>query len=251
MYDYNVYSLWLVIPTVVGLFLLYIVSFALYCCVGDSIIGVVKFLLGDIIEERDVNGSKNYYIRGQPLKGSFRNVIISNTFQLTACALMTFWYVFLVDVTYGCVSHLDCFLFPVGVSTAVAGNMTPIMNCSEYEILPDNMTVLCFTFVFDYPQAIGAAGGVFAFAVLGIRAMIGILMWLQNRNSDGCGICLMLVLTTMYFIGTITVYLLGTLVPLFRPLVIGPPKQIQFFVYSITFLTGFIMVPSAYLFQSH
>lgn len=80
MYDYNVYSQWLVIPTVVGLFLLYAVSIALCCCVGDSIIGVVKFLLGDIIEERDENGEKKYYIRGQLLKGWFRNVIISNTF---------------------------------------------------------------------------------------------------------------------------------------------------------------------------
>ena len=164
---------------------------------------------------------------------------------------MTFWYVFLVDVTYGCVSHLDCFPFPVGVSAAIATNMTPIINCSDYEILPDNMTVLCFTFVFDYPQAIGAAGGVFAFAVLGIRAMIGILIWLQNRNSDGCGICLMFVLFIVYLMGTITVYLLATFVPVFRPLVIGPPKQIQFVVYSITFVAGFIMVPLAYLRQSH
>ena len=57
------------------------------------------------------------------------------------------------------------------------------MNCSDYEILPDNTTIVCFTFTFDYHEAIGAAGGVFAFAVFGIRAVIEIIVWLKNKHG--------------------------------------------------------------------
>ena len=253
MHDYLVYTLWLVIPTVVGLVLFYVFSIALCCYVGGSILGVIKFLFGDIIEERDDEDDEDepqYFIKDQPLKGRFLMVVLSAAFQLMVCAMMTFWYEFLVDVSYSCDPDLDCYPFPVGISTAYTFSIPPIENCSDYEILPDNMTIICLTFSFDYPGAIGQAGGVFAFAALGMRLMTGIVIWLQSRDRVRCGNILMLSLCIVYFIVTILVYLLGTLVPVFRPLVVGPPKQIQFFVYSTTFLVGFVAVPTAYLRQS-
>ena len=252
MYDYQVYALWLLIPSILGLVVFGVGSIVVCICAGGSIIGVIKFLLGDIIKERDEedDDERQYYIQDQPLKGGFLMAVMIAAFQFVICALMTFWYKFLVDVTYSCDSNLDCYPFPVGFSTAIPQNIPPIVNCSDYEILPDNTTIVCLTFTFDYPRAIGEAGGVLAFAVLGIRVMIGIVVWLQSKGRVRWAYVLMFVLCLVYMIGVLLVYLLGTLVPVFRPLVVGPPKQMQFWVYSMTFLFGFIFIPLAYLFQS-
>ena len=240
MHDYLVYTLWLVIPSVVGFVLFYVFSIALCCYAGGSIFGVTKFLFGDIIEKRDDEDDEEY----------FTAFVLIAAFQLMGCAILTFWYEFLVDVTYSCDPNLDCYPFPVGFGTAVTWSMPPIENCSDYEILPDNMTIVCLTFSFDYPGAIGQTGGVFAFAALGMRFITGIVIWLQSRGRVRCGYILVFSLWIVYFAVTILVYLLGTLVPVFRPLIVGPPKQIQFFVYSMTFFLGFVLVPAAYLWQS-
>ena len=65
---------------------------------------------------------------------------------------------------------------------------------------------LCLTFTFDYSQAFGAAGGVFAFAVFGIRTVIGIIAWLK---SNAWKRCLLFSLVTSYFVVSLGAILLG------------------------------------------
>ena len=235
MYDYQVYTLWLVIPTVVAFVLFY--AFSITLCqyvkgVKDSTLQVLDLLIGDTIKE-------------------IQPVLIYAAFQLVGCALMTFWYEFLVDLSYSCDPDLDCYPFPIGFTTAVTWSIPPIENCSDYDILPDNMTIICFTFSLDYAGAIGEALGVFTFAGLGIRFMTEIVKWIQKKVGAKCGYILMLSLGISYLTVTIVVYFLGTLVPVLRPLVVGPSKQVQYFVYSLTFLVGFVVVPTAYLFFSN
>ena len=238
MYDYQVYTLWLVIPTVVGFVLFFVLSIALCQYARGSTLKVVEYLIG---EPEDIKEEKDWIQQIQP-------VVIYAAFQLTGCALMTFWYEFLVDLSYGCDPDLDCYPFPVGFSTAVTWSIPPIENCSDYEILPDNMTIICFTFSFDYAGAIGEALGVFGFAALGIRIMTEIVKSLQKKVGARCCYILMVSIGVSYLTVTIIVYFLGTLVPVLRPLVVGPSKQVQYFVYSVTFLVGFVVVPTAYLF---
>ena len=97
---------------------------------------------------------------------------------------MTFWDTFLVDVTYSCDPNFDC--YPLPLASITYRSIPPIVNCSDYVTLPDNMTIVCFTFTFDYSQAFGAAGGVFAFAVFGIRIVLGIIIWLKSKYRKCC-----------------------------------------------------------------
>ena len=259
MYNYLVYQLWLSIPASAIAVLPFVVIVLLCCSVKfrSSTAGMVKFLLGDLVEmkeeeeEEEEDGTK-YLIQGQPLQGVFLSMVTYCTFTITSCALMTFWYEFLVDVTYSCDPNLDCYPVPApsfsfdNIKNAYL-SLPPIVNCSDYETLPDNTTIVCFTFTFDYPQAFGAAGGVFAFAVFGIRAVIGILIWLK---SNAWKRCLLFSLVTSYFVVSLGAILLGTLVPVFRPLMLGPTRALHLSVYILTFAVGFIVMPVFFLIYS-
>ena len=251
MYDYLVYALWLTIPASVASLLPCVVIILLCCSVRfrSSTAGMVKFLLGDLVEKKEEEDGTEYLIQGQPLQGVFLSMVTYCTFTITSCALMTFWYEFLVDVTFSCDPNLDC--YPVPAPSFSFDNLKnsylsipPIVNCSDYETLPDNTTIVCFTFTFDYPQAFGAAGGVFAFAVFGIRAVIGIMVWLKS-NAWKC--CLLVSLVVSYFVVSLGAILLGTLVPVFRPLMLGPTRALHLSVYILTFTVGFIVMPVLFM----
>ena len=242
MYNYLVYALWLIIPATVVSALPYVVCVLLCCSVRlrSSTAGMVKFLLGDLVEKKEEDGTK-YFIQGLPLKGSFLSMVTVYSFMITSCALMTFWNKFLVDVTYSCDPNLDC--YPLPLASITYWSIPPIVNCSDYVTLPDNMTIVCFTFTFDYSQAFGAAGGVFAFAVFGIRIVLGIITWLKSK----CGkYCFSIILFGIYFgipiIGSILLVgyiLLIFLVPVFRPLAAKTTRMLYLLVYFTTFGLGF------------
>ena len=200
-----------------------------------------KFLLGDLVEKKEEEDGTKYLIHGQPLNIISLTTMTIGTLMITSCALMTFWYEFLVDVTYSCDPNLDCYLYPApSFSFKTYFSIPPIVNCSDYETLPDNTTIICLTFTFDYPHAFAAAGGVFAFAVFGIRTVIGIMVWLKS-NAWKC--CLSFLLVTSCFVVSLGAILLSTLVPVFRPLMLGPIRALHLGVYIITFAVVFMLIP--------
>lgn len=252
MYDYLVYALWLTIPASVVSLVPFVVIILLCCSVKfrSSTAGMVTFLLGDLVEKKEEEDGKKYLIRGHPLKGRFLSMVTVCTFMITSCALMTFWYEFLVDMTYICDPNHDCYPVPAPSfrnSEILDLRIPPIVNCSDYETLPDNMTIICFTFTFDYPQAFAAAGGVFAFAVSGTRAIIGLMIWLKSRR---CKCCLLVLLSIVYAVVGIDAVLLSTFFPVFKPLIGGLSNVLQLTMYIATFFVGFVLLPMVYLQQS-
>ena len=252
MYNYLVYALWLSIPATVVSVLPYVVIILLCCSVRfrSSTAGMVKFLLGDLVEKKEEEDGTKYLIQGRPLKGRFLSMVTVYSFMITSCALMTFWYEFLVNETYSCDPNFDCYpISPPSFSNfkMLDLRIPPIVNCSDYEILPaDNMTIICFTFIFDYPQGLAAAGGVFAFALAGTRVIIGIMIRLKRRC---CKCCLLVLLSIVYAIVGIDAVLLSTFFPVFRPLIGGLSKVLQLTVYIATFFVGFVLIPTVYLQQ--
>ena len=246
MYNYQVYELWLIIPATVVSVLPYVVIILLCCSarLRSSTAGMVKFLLGDLVGKREEKDGTKYLIQGYPLKKKLLYMVMFYCLMITSCALMTFWYEFLVDVTYSCDTNLDCYPIPaLYISFSFNNfslNIPPIVNCSDYVPLPDNMTIICFTFTFDYSRAFGAAGGVFAFAVFGIRTVIGIMIWLKSECQK-C--CLFILLSIFFFVLGMGGFLLAVFVPVFRPLLLGPTRMVHFFGFIITFYFGFIWIP--------
>ena len=242
MYNYLVYALWLIIPAAVVSALPYVVCVLLCCSVRlqSSTAGMVKFLLGDLVEKKEEDGTK-YLIKGHPLKGFFLSMVTVYSFMITSCALMTFWDTFLVDVTYSCDPNFDC--YPLPLASITYRSIPPIVNCSDYVTLPDNMTIVCFTFTFDYSQAFGAAGGVFAFAVFGIRIVLGIIIWLKSKCRKYCLVIVLFgIPIAVPIIGSILLVgyiLLICLVPVFRPLLVETTRMLYLLVYFMTFGAGF------------
>jgi len=232
MYNYLVYVLWLSIPAAVVLVLPYVVC-VLLCCSRSSTAGMVKFLLGDLVEKREEEDGTKYLIQGHPLKGRFLSMATVYSFMITSCALITFWDKFLVDVTYSCDPNLDC--YPLPFPGITYQNIPPIVNCSDYVTLPDNMTIICFTFMFDYSQAFGAAGGVFAFAVFGIRIVLGIMIWLSKCGRGCLTIVFISIISFGFPILFVGYILLICLVPVFRPLLVETTRMLYLLVYFTTF----------------
>ena len=105
--------------------------------------------------------------------------------------------------------------------------------------LPDNMTIICFTFTFDYSQAFGAAGGVFAFAVFGIRIVLGIMIWLSKCGRGCLTIVFFSIISFGFPILLVGYILLICLVPVFRPLLVETTRMLYLLVYFTTFGFGF------------
>lgn len=143
-------------------------------------------------------------------------------------------------MTYSCDPNLDC--YPLPLASITYWSIPPIVNCSDYVTLPDNMTIVCFTFTFDYSQAFGAAGGVFAFAVFGIRIVLGIIIWLKSKCRKYCLIIVLFGISFGGIIGGILLVgyiLLVCLVPVFRPLLVETTRMLYLLVYFTTFGLGF------------
>lgn len=129
---------------------------------------------------------------------------------------LTFVAVFLYEVTTTCDESLDCYPFNVtthGFEKRVPLHKHTITNCSEYQDM-DNVVVDCYTFVLQYAEALGAAGGVMAIAYQVFSAIPHYTEWLDTTKRPKT----YKAITVTIFLATIGVlYILSLAVPaLFR-----------------------------------
>lgn len=129
---------------------------------------------------------------------------------------LTFVAVFLYEVTTTCDESLDCYPFNVtkhGFEKRLPLHKHTITNCSEYLDM-DNVVVDCYTFVLQYAEALGAAGGVMAIAYQVFGAIPHYTEWLDTtkRPKTYKAITVTIYLTT---VGVLYILLL-TVPALFR-----------------------------------
>lgn len=102
-------------------------------------------------------------------------------------AFVSFWASFLVDETYACDPGLDCFL--QNSSYFALEPQQLLTNCTD----PDNDTIICFQFVFDFVAGCASMGGFVVVAVTSIKVYGIALVWLvglmPSSRSDERGRC--------------------------------------------------------------
>ena len=81
---------------------------------------------------------------------------------------MVFWDVFLLKITYACDAAYDCY-FNNGSLSDLFSDL-PVDDCSEIAD-DDNVSVTCYTLVFEFSYAFGVVGG---FITMAKYTMVGI-----------------------------------------------------------------------------
>ena len=218
-----------------------LISRSLFC--EDIIFGVSRLVLDYEVTE-DEQGNKIAILHGRKAPIAVINFFFPAGIFVFVCACTTFWNVFLVAESFGCDPGLDC--FPLQENDSEPLSHTPIQNCSDYDYdLNDNITIVCYKFVFEYAEGIGAAGGILAFAVFIMKIYETVLFWAVDSpvTKSCCGSFKSIIQTFLvYFISlspgllSVVMIIIFSSVPLITDTITKSfTRSLQFFAYYSTF----------------
>ncbi len=203
------------------------------------IFGGLKLIYGKEIDELEAKGKPTIYsICGRHVRPWLLAMLFLVVMFVCTCTLIAFWNTFLVDESMTCDMNMDC--FAINSTTGNAKTENPLNNCTAYE---DDYTIHCYKFVFNYPGALGDAGGVLVLASVIMNVQAG--LWVGASSQEGkvwwCAVVAVTTLNIVCSIGLMATPILVFTVPLFRETVVTTSKsQIQFFTYWSTFMCAFL-----------
>lgn len=197
-YSINQYKDWDHVPISIiagvvggGAIILTLVNFVLARCGYNVLCEDIIFGASGLLLDFEVNnqqGNKEATSNSHKRKVPF--FVIHLLFVLTAlvfvCTCATFWDTFLVEESFGCNPGLDC--FPLRENDLQTLSYTPIQSCSDYELI-DNVTIVCYRFVFKYAEGFGDAGGILFLAINIMKMYTIVLFWaVDSEVTDSlCG----------------------------------------------------------------
>lgn len=163
-----------------------------WCCkkvlCEDMVFGASGLLLDfEVTTDHQGNKEATSHARTVP------PLVIHFLFVLAAfffvCSCVTFWDTFLVEESFGCNPELDCFPVQENDRSTVL-SPTPIQNCSDYELM-DDVTTVCYRFVFRYAEGFGAAGGILYLAIKIMKMYETALFWaVDSEVTESCLGCI-------------------------------------------------------------
>ena len=137
-------------------------------------------------DQQGNNDQQEIKVHGRKVPVVIINLFFAPAVWVCVCAFITFWVIFLVEESFGCDPRLDC--FPWQDNNSELLSHTPIQNCSDYDRI-DNVTIICYQFVFQYAEGFGAAGGILVFAASLMKMYEIALFWAVDLpvTKDGRG----------------------------------------------------------------
>ena len=148
---------------------------------------------------------------------------------------MAFWDAFLLKESFVCDPLADCYVN--------GGGNDPVDNCTEILMEGDNITVICYKFVFAIGTAIGVSGGIITALGLTMSAVASFWLFWYDCIKGKRWACIFCVVVLQYFIA-VTVPVIIVVVILVIPhrylesLQLQPHVAIQISCLSITFFLG-------------
>ena len=125
------------------------------------------------------------HIRGKETLKSHDALLALYTISFSLFAFAVFWDIFLIRESHGCDdTTIDC--FPANISSF---DLRPIDDCSRWEKV--NVTITCFTFVYEFGTALSAFGGLITMLRLLMSTISALLLWCHNGalNNRHCRSC--------------------------------------------------------------
>ena len=150
---------------------------------------MIKIVFGNLVELKEVKGEMKFSFLGR--SGSAAPLIMCFIYTplIFYYIFFTFWSVFLLDNSFICDPKLDCFPFHEKNVVWNGHNYfhrplqtSPIVNCSDYESgNKTNVTIICYTFVFNFPTALATAGGLLAITGAGLNKFKAFAVWAFDK----------------------------------------------------------------------
>lgn len=141
----------------------------------------ISVVFRDAIKKKNTENGPVFVLWNRKLAPAFIPCLFLIIPGLFACFFLSFWDTFLIENSYTCDPALDC--FPIDAENDNLQN-DPIVNCSDFDT-SDNITILCYQFVFKFTAGTAFAGGLLSFTAIGIKLLGSLLVWSLNLDGKG------------------------------------------------------------------
>ena len=202
------------------------------------LLSAMKIMYAHDVDEQKETGNISIYGRrvgptGQYLQ--FASIVI-----VFACSAMAFWIKFLIDESDHCDPRMDCFTSCVLAPNGLPRPLSP-ENCTYYE---KDCIIKCFTFAFQYADALGNSGGVLILSK--VVASIHATVWIgiasrssQPRAKWQRTHAIFYIISSLIIV--VFFWEVVLFVPSLRSLISGLKKGIEFWAYTYAFTTVFLV----------
>ena len=204
----GLYSLPIIIPSLVFLVAALIVVPALLLKGKDPLRLIALYAFPDVIEKKtDNNGATRWLLKdiyledGSDLLSQVLRGIGYLGLSLFLWVVMVFFQLLLVDISYSCDledKNKDCFEYKLWDTSRYSKE--PI-NCSSDAVLKGTVDVACYKIVFNAGLATGASYGTFKISVAVINLATTVLVMIKQTNT----ICKIRIVLIFLFVGLIVV----------------------------------------------
>ena len=211
-------ALLIVVPIVVITAHLNAIFCLAYCCKKQKryfwvfALKTLQLVYGDELQ-RSEEGRFSLY--GRPLERYKVPLLLAAVECIFLCVFISFYSELLFTESNVCSNTMDCFVINATAGFDLQADPVPPEICAYYQA--QGYPIECFSFAFNYVQAIGNSGGVLAFAAFVMKAQAGVVAaFLALKDQFGkCGrIVVGIVLTIQVTIGMLLLILPTCLLPL-------------------------------------
>ena len=205
----GLYSLLIIIPSLVFLVVACIVCIVLLRKGKDPLPLIAIYAFPDVIEKKTDNSGatrwllKDIYLEdGSDLLLKVLRRIGALSLSLFLCVVMVFFQLLLVDISYSCDledKNKDCFENKVWDTSR---NSKEPINCSSDAVLNGTVDVVCYKIVFNAGLAMGASYGTFKISVAVINLATTALLMIKQTKT----ICKIRIVLGFLYVGLIVVF---------------------------------------------
>ena len=209
-------ALLMVVPLVVITAHLNAIFGLAYCCKKQKryfwtfALKTLQLVYGDELQR---NEEGRFSLYGRPLKRYKVPVLLAAVGCIFLCVFILFYSELLFTESNVCSNTMDCFVINATAGFDLQADPVPPEICAEYQA--QGYPIECFSFAFNYVQAIGNSGGVLAFAAFVMKAQAGVVAALLALK-DQFGKCGRIVVGILLAI-VVAIGLLLLILPMWLP----------------------------------
>lgn len=210
------------------------------------IFGGLKLIYGHEINECEhkYNSTGNIYtICRRHVRPWLLVVLFLVVVFVCSCSLVAFWCEFLIDESQHCDPSMDCFVLPKNNSFYPLQQDPIKENCTEHE--KSGSKIVCYSFSFNYANALGNAGGVLVLASVIMNVQAG--LWIGASSQKGKWAWYLAVggvslLNGVVIVGLVALPIVIHCVPLLESRIVDTNRNaVRFYAYWVTFLSAFLI----------
>ena len=147
-----------------------------YCCKKQKryfwtfALKTLQLVYGDEIQQTEEG---RFSLYGRPLERCKVPLLLAAVECIFLCVFISFYSELLFTESNVCSNTMDCFVTNATAGFDLQADPVPPEICAEYQA--QGYPIECFSFAFNYVQAIGNSGGVLVIAVFVMKAQAGVI----------------------------------------------------------------------------